>query len=220
MNAKLNTLGLGAVGLLAAGPFSSTSVARAEPSSEVRWRAEKASFSGTGCSDGDVLVTVNGNDVSFVLTKMGVWLEGYSPLEERRTCTLRMPGAVAPGHYITRVEQSVAFGLEKTRRASASVAVQGALLGFALTPRTFTWPDGQPFEGVVEQSRFDAVAIEDARWHDEACKARRAAASDTLQSVLSISARRAGRGDTISVASPLEANTDVRYDLKVIVSDC
>lgn len=117
-------------------------------------------FSERICSiDGDTFLIGNGDQLTVILTNLGVQLpSGDTALTARANCRLAIPVEAARGRYAADLEQTVTYGLVKGAGSSVSVAVKSTFFGYPVNPlnKLYRWGTvlNIPLETATRTDRF------------------------------------------------------------------
>lgn len=128
-------------------------------------------FTQSICSvDGDTFLIGNGDQLTVILTNLGVQLpSGDQALTGRANCRLAIPVEAARGRYAADLEQTVTYGLVKGTGSSVSVSAKSTFFGYPVNPlnKLYRWGSvlNIPLETATRTDRFIVDSKPGSWWY-------------------------------------------------------
>ena len=134
----------------------------------IKWDDRRYVAAGNGCQkDVDTFATSAGNEISFIMSSMGVDLTGSAggKLTERKSCRLVVPTEVRAGYYLAELKQSVSFGYERAGTSDGKIAIYSQFYGNDLHPLEVNIPlPGQPYSAPIATRHLVSYWQVNPRW--------------------------------------------------------
>jgi hypothetical protein len=112
-----------------------------------------AIVAGSGCSEASSFITATDGRIDIDFTSLGVQLNPYeSRTAGRSTCVIRIPITVPAGYYVSRVVQTLDYGVETTTGGTAAIAANTLLMGASVGGLTQRFPGDTDDYGQLHRS--------------------------------------------------------------------
>jgi hypothetical protein len=184
----------------------------------IAWDGGAVAIAGTACVKGvDAFALVNGSDFSVVFSNLGVALDGASDLlTDRRTCTVRMPGRIEAGTFVTSITQRYQYGARTSVGGSGALTTAIQLFGFAVPSLPLSFPQGTSVDLANEIENRTDTFKSTSPWFANWCKRTRPVTGN-FNVNFAVSGERATAAD---VAVLFVDGLGLRYDVQVATAPC
>ena len=188
------------------------------PATEIQWDKRTANVAGTSCVKGiDSFVLVNGNDVSFVFSNLGVALDFASPEPTaREMCSFKIQAQVGTGFFPGEVTQSYEYGVRKTSGAAGSLEANIRFFGFNVSPLPLSFPAGTALDVVNGTATHTDLFSANTPWTAAWCRSARPLAG-ALTGNLTVQGDRGGATDSLVM---FVHGLGLKYDLHMDLASC
>ena len=180
----------------------------------VVWDADGAIAIGTGCASagpgGDVEIIASGNDVAIVFSALDIDLPASGPdrrLADSKSCNVRIPVTLESGVSLSRLTQTLTYGVQKSAGSEGAVTVRSALMTQPLSELTVVAPEGRAGVEVATGSVESVFALDTCGMAD---------LQGLFASDLAMSGRRSSTAEELLLAGQL----DVRYEISLPIIPC
>jgi hypothetical protein len=156
----------------------------------------RAVIAGTGCQPANTRVTPMPGGFTVELDALATDLSSGSARADMRSCLLRVPATIPPGHFLAHLRQAIAYRVTTTASDAAAVAGSTTLFQVPIAPKTLAFPTGAPVD--VADGFWSSVTEFDASssFYRIACEAQ------TTETLLAVNLALSATGDSARVAIP------------------